>query len=384
MPSSVFANTWQGSYKDTISRIAFIQQNDNDYRQIRLDHDDPEIVRAVLGECRDAKFLIEYTSFPRTLKWIRQAFPKSFIAVRSHNLEPLQHLDNNGWWPRRGPLWVLYGMLRLAAADLANKRYADVIYSISEWENQVYWNRLPGRARVEWLPYHCPGHLLPDTTGPSDGRRRIACLPTSQQNRKSRDLVNRFIRFAEQMQQCCGGRYEFVVTGDLSQWELPYSDAVTFTGLIDDLRSFLQTVHAVCLLSPLGHGFKTTIGDSIAHGCHVLVHPVLARRCPGALTPAIIPVDSDQASDVVLAFERLSEALLVAQSLNGSLRAMNHRILATDFGLESVQRCRGTRMSLTHPQACSLRERRHSDGTIGRSTCLRPSNLCSSRSAMTC
>lgn len=332
VPSSVMANTWQGSYKDTISRIDFFKQNCSNYRQLRVDDDNPEIVRAGLDGCQDARFLVEYTTFPRTLKWIRQAFPKSFIAVRSHNLEPLQHLDNNGWWPRRGPFWMLYGMLRLAAADLACKRLADSVYSISDWENRVYWNRLPGRARVEWLPYHCPHYLLPETATAPDGRRRIACLPTSQRNRKSRDLVFRFIRFAEQMQEHCGGEYEFVVTGDLSNWDLPRTDAVTFTGMIDDLRSFLPTVRAVCLLSPLGHGFKTTIGDSIAHGCHVLAHPALVRRCPVALSPAIIPVDTNRASDITHAIERLSEANPCAH-LDSKLREMNNRLLARDFGI---------------------------------------------------
>src|SRR5579863_7566225 len=198
VPRSVFANIRQGSYKDTISRAEFFWENCDEYRQILVDDDNPDVVSRDIAACQDTSFLVEYSSFPRTLKWIRQRFPRSFVAVRSHNLEPLQHLDNNGWWPRRGPLWMFYGMLRLAKGDLANKRHADVIYSINDWENRMYWNRLPGRARVEWLPYHCPRHLLPETNGAAPRRNRIACLPTSQQNRKSRDLVDRFIRFAEQ------------------------------------------------------------------------------------------------------------------------------------------------------------------------------------------
>jgi hypothetical protein len=333
VPSAVLSNTWQGSYKDTISRVDFFKTNCDNYRQLLVDDDNPENVRADLEGRRDARFLVEYTTFPRIVKWIRQAFPKAFLAVRAHNLEPLQHLDNNGWWTRRGPVWMLYGMLRLAAADLACKRYADAIYSINDWENRVYWNRLPGRARVEWLPYHCPRHLLPETAGSPEGRRRIACLPTSKSNRKSRDLVNRFIRFAEQMQRHCNSEYEFVVTGDLSHWNLARTDAVTFTGMIDDLRTFLPTVRGVCLLSPLGYGFKTTIGDSVAHGCQVLVHPALARRCPGVLAPAMIPVDSDRASDIPRAWERLSQARPCAE-IDSGLRRMNHRLLAADFGLD--------------------------------------------------
>jgi len=333
VPSSVFANTKQGSYKDTISRATFFQENCGDYRQVLVNDDNPNEVRADLEGRTDARFLVEYTTFPRILKWIRQTYPRSFVAVRSHNIEPLQHLDNNGWWPRRGPLWMLYGMLRLAVADLAIKRHANVIYSINDWENRAYWNWLPGRARVEWLPYYCPRHLLPDAIGSAQRRHRIACLPTSQPNRKSRDLVDRFIRFAEQMQRCGGGNYEFVVTGDLSHWKLPRTDAVAFTGMIDDLRTFLPTVHGVCLLSPLGYGYKTTIGDALAHGCHVLVHPRLASRCPAGLTSALIAVDSDRPADVSQACSRLSGPPPDTR-LDFDLREMNHRLLATDFGLD--------------------------------------------------
>jgi hypothetical protein len=224
-------------------------------------------------------------------------------------------------------------MLRLAATDLACKRYADVIYSINEWENRVYWNRLPGRARIEWLPYHCPGYLLPESASSTGVRRRIACLPTSQRNRKSLDLVNRFLHFAEQMQRLLGAEFEFVLTGNVSGWGLPRSEAVTFTGMIDDLRSFLSTVCGVCLLSPLGHGFKTTIGDAIAHGCHVLVHPALARRCPGVLAATTIPVDSDRAADVARACEQLS-GTHPGPELDSELREMNHRLLASAFEVD--------------------------------------------------
>jgi hypothetical protein len=135
------------------------------------------------------------------------------------------------------------------------------------------------------------------------------------------------------MHKLSGDRYEFVVTGDLSGWDLPRAGAVTFAGMIDDLSSFLSTVHGVCLLSPLGHGFKTTIGDSIAHGCHVLVHPALARRCPRILAPALIPVDSERTVDVARALDHLAAAPPRSE-LDSELRVMNHRILAAAFGLE--------------------------------------------------
>ena len=285
VPTGVFANTWHGSYKDTISRVRLFEQSGVNYQQILADEDDPEIVLATVARHQGVRFLIEYTVFPRILKGIRREFPRSFIAVRSHNLEPLQHLDNHGWWPRKGPLWLLYGMARLAAADLTCMRYADAIYSINDWENRVYWRHLPGMARAEWLPYHCPQHLLPDVPPASRDRRRIACLPNPQKGRKSWDLVTRFLDFAQRataLQERCSERdgWEFVVTGNLTSWSLPRCPHVRFAGLVDDLRGFLSSCRAVAMLSPLGYGFKTTMMDAIAHGCYVLAHPALVRRCP--------------------------------------------------------------------------------------------------------
>jgi len=341
IPSGVFTNTYQGSYKDTISRVRFFESSDGNYQQVRLDNDDATAVLPRADEESDPTFLIEYTSFPATVKAIRKRYPSAFIAVRSHNLEPLQHFDNHGWWPSgKGPLWMAYGMFRLFRGDLAVKRFANVIYSISEWENRVYWNRLPGRARVEWLPYYCPDHLVPERYSSAESlttpiaaapeRKIIACLPTSQKNRKSWDLATRFLALAKSVKTAGDVDYEFVMTGRLADWGLPASPFVSWAGMVDDLPALLKRTKAVCLLSPLGYGFKTTIADAIAHGCYVLAHPALARRCPEILLPAIIPLDTARTETMQLAMERL-ELPCSGSGINDMLREVNHSMLERAF-----------------------------------------------------
>ena len=340
IPEGVFSSTYHGSYKDTVSRIRVLEQSGSEYRQVRLTRDNPETALAALPEHDNIWVLVEYSHFPRIVRALRQRLPKAFVAVRNHNIEVCQHLANHGWWPRRGPLWMLYGMARLFSADLTCKRYADAIYSISDWENRVYWNRLPGKARVEWLPYYCPDHLLPVRhprvpieRGQDEGDRKIiACLPTSQKNRKSWDLVTRFLTLAERARME-GAPYQFTVTGDLADWNLPESPHVTYTGLIDDLTALLQRSVAVCQLSPLGYGFKTTMGDAVAHGGYVLAHPALARRCPPMLQPAVIPVDTTKPQTIDDALERLKDPFPVPE-VNDTFRNINHRLLTQDFRLE--------------------------------------------------
>jgi hypothetical protein len=307
VPKAVFSNCYHGSYKDTISRVRFLEERAAEYRQLRIDGDDVGFVLKELAGTQVSSVLIEYSLFPKIVKAIRQQYPRSFIAVRSHNLEPLQHFDNHGWWPQQGPLWMAYGMVRLLQNDFIVKRYASTVWPISDWERRVYWDRLPGRAEVRWLPYHCPQHLLSDSGMPFAERRRIVCMPTSQKNPKSWDLVTRFIQFAEALSPLAGDRYEFLITGNLTHWDLPFSNAVRYTGMIDDLQAFLPTIKTVALLSPKGYGFKTTVGDAIAAGANVVMHPTLATRYPTAVQPAIARVDTNRIPDLESVLQQIEK-----------------------------------------------------------------------------
>jgi hypothetical protein len=297
VPEGVFKYQWHGSYKDTISRIEFFRSTGRDYRQWISKEDDVASILDQMDSSEASDFVIEYSNLPRITKALRERFPSSKIVVRSHNLEALQHFDNHGLRPKgKGFFWLAYGMSRMLMGDITIKRHASSIWSISDWEKRAYWDRLPGRAEVAWLPYHCPNHLMPTSNVCSEGRNRIVCMPTSVLNRKSWDLVARFIDLAEFLQPHLGDRFEFLITGDLSGWKLPHSPAVRLTGMLDDLPAFLKTVRAVAMLSDLGYGFKTTICDSIAHGASILAHPTMRTRCPDILKPAILAVDSQKPS----------------------------------------------------------------------------------------
>lgn len=326
IPEPALSNSFHGSYKDVISRVRFFESSESEYFRYEVSSDDPGVVSRLSVVRASPAILVEYSHFPKIVRECRRRWPDATIIVRSHNIEPLQHFDNHGWWPKQGPLWVAYGMARLLRNDLIVKKYASAIWSISDWENRVYWNRLPGRAQVEWLPYFCPDHLLPDRVAPADQRVNIVCMPTSQKNRKSWDLVTRFIRFAEQMKADSACPYEFLLTGRVHDWRLPKSDAVRLTGMIDDLRPFMQTVRAVALLSDKGYGFKTTISDAIANGAVVLAHPRLIARCPDPIRAALLPVDVDQTGPVEDAREQLA-SIRQQTEIDGALRRQAKQLL---------------------------------------------------------
>jgi hypothetical protein len=336
IPEVVLANRHHGTYKDIVSRIRWFEKSAAHYRQVLITDDQP----SQLGDDHAAPIcshaLIEYSYYPRILRELRRRYPQCWIGVRAINIEPLQHFDNHGWTPLSRLPWLLYGMSRLFAADLTCKRLANAIYSINSWENRAYWSRLPGSAQIEWLPYHCPQHLIGNPQGPgaAEGAHRslIACLPTSQKNRKSEDLVQRFEDFARHASQTnISAKWQFVMTGDLTPWNRPATAEVQRLGMVADLSALMQRCRAVAVLSPLGYGFKTTIGDAIANGCLALVHPTLAARCPQELMPAIIPVDTNDSRSVTSAFDRL-DSMTVPQGLDDLLRQRNEALLTRDFG----------------------------------------------------
>ena len=333
IPAHEMVNRHCGTYKDVISRMLWLQRRFPDYRQVAVADDDPGAVDAAWAEGVPLEgALVEFSLYPRIVRRLKQRAPRACVAVRAINLEPLQHYDDYGWWPPRGPLWTLYGMGRLLAMDVAVKRSADVILSINDWENRAYWRRLPGKARLEWLPYRCPDHLLPERPLPYEQRRVIACLPTSQKNRKSWDLVMRFLDFAEEMKRR-GSRDDFVVTGNLRHWGLPDCPAVGFAGFIEDQAAFLGTCKAVAVLSPLGYGIKTTIVDGLTAGAHVLAHPDLVRRNPEALQPALLSVDSRRPLDIDAVVAGLAVAPRGA-ALHRELCDKADAVLARWFGAE--------------------------------------------------
>jgi hypothetical protein len=333
IPAGVLSCKFQGSYKDVVSRVHWFEAQGAEYRQVVVTDDNQEQLVGLPPAEAVRGILVEYTHYASIVTVLRKRYPKAFCAVRSHNIEPLQHFEQRGWRPVRRLPWVLYGTWRRFRQDITCKRQADVIYSISEYENRIYWNKLPGGARVEWLPYFCPDHLTSQVALPYVSRRCIGCLPGTVTHKRAWDTAVRFIRFAEAMKEC-GSSFDFVLTGDLRGSGLPASSAVMYVGMIDDLASFLGALRAVAVLSPVGYGFKTTTLDAVAAGARVLAHPTVVYRCPPVLQPALIAVETkrlDRAGDVEVILRAL-ETDVALPEVNRGLRKRNLELLARDFG----------------------------------------------------
>ena len=96
------------------------------------------------------------------------------------------------------------------------------------------------------------------------------------------------------------------------------------------------TVRAVAVLTPLGFGFKTTVVDGLAAGCHVIVHRKLASRLPAAVVDACIQFDPerDDIDSVAAALERPPPGV----GLNERLRDAAAAVARTTLGATAAAR----------------------------------------------
>jgi hypothetical protein len=292
VPGHVAARPEQGSHKDVSGRVEFIARSGARYRNCAVNGDDPAQLDKTLSEFVPTHVIIEYSYFPRIAKQLRSRFPKARLAVRAHNIEPMQH------WTLAGPgerdfllplLRCAYVTLRLFLADLRMARLVDRIFLIAPAEAKSYWRWLGAANKTAWLPYMSPANMqVPET---ASERKVIACLPGGMESRRTRDLVNRFANFARAAKES-GWKEKFVITGDVSRWDIQLNPAVEVAGFVDDLPGFYASVAAVTVLSPLGYGFKTTINDAVACGARVLVHPKIFATLPDELKPHAAAVTS--------------------------------------------------------------------------------------------
>ncbi len=330
IPSHVYSFRYQGSFKDVVGRESFFASCCDDYLKVVVADDDPSLVEVATRYVAPQHVLIEYSTHPRILGYLRARYPRSFIAVRALNIEPLQLLANYASPRRQGPLKLIYGMARLVLSDLACMRRADAVYPISEWETEKYWRRLPGGAHLEWLPYFAPASVVGVGTG-SQPRDIIACLPGRVMGYpRSRDMVRHFVHFAERLRRVTT-RYRFVITGeDVAGAGLNLPDYITLVGHVPDIAHFMTSVRAIGMLSPLGHGWKTTITDALANGCLPLLHATLFRRTPAIIRELCVEVGSLEDSSLAGILRRI-ENPPTASDVNDRLRSMSFDILARAF-----------------------------------------------------
>ena len=289
--------------------------------------DDPETLLSFLTP--DTRHLmIEYSLWPELQAKVKKRYPHLNVHVRTHNAEAYHYLHRN---TRRRLDYVRPGLWRkfgeLIARDSRSRRYADSLLGISAWDNEHYWRWLPGPARVAYLPYFSPWPDVRPQVEPPAWEQRRPTIVSMGGNFDPSGLVNvaNFNAIADRLSMNSSERWSFQLTW-WSQWHERVPSVSTRVEILrqcDEPWDLLCEVRALAVLTHLGFGFKTTIVDGLAAGCHVIVHPRLAPRLPKDI--ADLCIVCDPANDAHMA--RLAHTLSMPPRHHEVNRLLRERAL---------------------------------------------------------
>jgi hypothetical protein len=151
--------------------------------------------------------------------------------------------------------------------------------------------------------------------------------------------VANFDTIATKLGRFAGDTWSFVLTW----WARWYREVPNVGARVEVRRDcrepwdLLCQARALAVLTPLGFGFKTTVVDGLAAGCHVIVHAQLARRLPQELQALCIVCDPSRDEDV----RRLADALSAPprpHTINRQLRDRAIDTFRSIFSVESAAR----------------------------------------------
>ncbi len=324
IPRFVVDKYCSGNWKAVTANTMAVSAHGRDVCTVLVDDDSVSTLAPRITESV-RHIVMEYSLWPELIERIHRQFPRVQIHVRTHNAEALQY------WHRSNPrltggyesIRSVYGFLRLLCRDSKCRRLSTHLLGISPWDDVNYWSRLPGKARIRYLPYFSPWPYIHENIRPkpwTQRRREIICMPGAL-GRWGIDMIRRFGMLAKQSDARKQTRpWSFYLTCDDDK----YGDVDVPPGLkimrgVKEPWIPLTEVMGVAVLTPFGFGMKTTIIDAMAGGCWVLVHPGLARRLPEDLKNYCIICDPDDPISVADALSKL-EIEPSADNVNDQLR----------------------------------------------------------------
>lgn len=271
--------------------------------------------------------LMEYSWWPEFLINLKKEHPQVRIVVRTHNAEAYQYFHRKiiatPWGYVSAKRW--YEFVHRARRDTHCRQAADVLLGISEWDNQNYWRWLPGKANIRYLPYYSPWpYLRPHVDVPAWHIRQhtIVSMGGNFDPLGIANLTN-FNMLATKLSSALDEKYSYLLTW-WSKWHrnVPkVSEAVEIMRECQEPWDLLCQSRAVAVLTPLGFGFKTTVVDGLAAGCHVIIHPKLADRLPQQVKELCLICDPSCEQDIAKLADSLS-APPKPHSLNQQLYEM--------------------------------------------------------------
>lgn len=303
-----------GQWKDIESLNFILNSLDHKFKFIEFEHENIEqVVESCKGE-KATDIILYYSFWPELLQILRNELPGLKLYVRSVNAEGMQQWQRSeiSLLPSYSNIRAIYGSLRVVWRDHLCRKYADAMLGISSWDNQNYWRRLPGKAKIFDIPYYSPWPYLRNSVLPKqweDRRNQIVCLAGGR-DPIGVAMLQGFSIMSDQLQANAEfNDWQFLLSPGVLNSEISVSISKNIERMcsLDEPWDLLCSVKVLAVLTPLGFGFKTTIIDALAAGCHVLVHPVLAKRLPEEVRELCIEYDLKGRVDYLRMYQQLNQ-----------------------------------------------------------------------------
>jgi hypothetical protein len=293
-----------GQWKDIEALDQVLDQLPFKFKLLQFDSTDIESLIQSCAAIGATDIILYYSFLPEVLSRLKAELPRARLYVRTVNAEAFQHWQRSeiDWLPSYKNLRAIYGCFRLVQRDVRCKKTAHALLGISDWDNRHYWKRLPGRAAVYDIPYSCPWPRIRPQVEPQPWVQRalkMVCLAGGR-DAIGRTMLEGFNRLADTTANSdVFDGWAFEVSPGVLRSDRPdeLSPNVSRMKSLDEPWDLLCSVRALAVLTPLGFGFKTTILDALAAGCHVLAHPALVKRMPAEIGSRCIEFDPSKPID---------------------------------------------------------------------------------------
>lgn len=315
-----------GNWKAVEANRIALERAGIPFEKVEFNRENPD---QVLAQMRPTvtHLLMEYSWWPELLVQLKAQHPQVRLAVRTHNAEAYQYFHRKMIGARREyiNLQKWRQLVRLAYRDARCRRVADILLGISEWDNKNYWRWLGGRANIRYLPYYSPWPYLRPNVDMRPWNLRPRTIVSMGGNFDPSGIENfkNFSMLATKLSKVRDEKWSYLLTW-WSQWHqnVPkVSKEVEIVRECQEPWDLLCQSRALAVLTPFGVGFKTTVVDGLAAGCHVIIHPKLATRLPQQVKQLCLICDPSRERDI----RTLADSLSVpprSHSLNQQLSEM--------------------------------------------------------------
>lgn len=276
--------------------------------------------------------IFEYPRYPKSIKYLRNAYPEILLFVRSHNAEVYHQmhyaLATLRFSTGKSDLLQSYRLFRLALSrivlDRRCSKSAHGIFSITEWESNKYWRLFLNKDKIFTVPYFIPSEYIDAERPVAAKKKQCVCLMSPFKGRLVflEDALRNYA-FCIDQSSSKSIDWKFLVTGELSYYNLSLPDSLTATGFVDNPFELLLESRAMALLSDYGFGFKTKILEAVEAKCYVLLTEKLYKRLPELVKPYCLVVDPKVPESFCQALEAAQEPFPdLSASVNEDLKKL--------------------------------------------------------------